>query len=591
MKALLQAGPTGRVPHKMRKWRMGLGLLIAAAASGFMAGAEPAQLNLQHRWLYVQRNLEIDADVETTITLLERAAMAGYNGLVLQDRNFMQWDTLAPNYLANAHKVLDACRRLKMEFIPHIFPIGYSQSLLAHDPNLAEGLPVMDAPFVVRNGSLVPADDPVRILNGGFEEYQGNTPAGWSDVAMPDKISFMDTDVKFEGKASLRMQDIRANDPQSGNASAAQLLKLRPFSYYHVSVAVKTQDFEAARSVRLQPMGAGSVNLNYFEPNVQKTQDWRRADIVFNSLEFSEITLRLIVSGDRGGKIWWDDVRIEPAGLVNVLRRDGTPLRVTSEDGKTVYQEGRDFGAVRDPKFFNGPQPGRFSIWHEAPSVPVPAGSALKEGQKVFFSYFHPTAVHSEQIMCCMAEPKVYELLKWQAEQTCKNLQPDGYFMAHDEMRCQGWDESCARTKMTPGQLLAENVKRCVGILGAADPGKPIYVWSDMFDPYHNARKPGRYYLVKGDGPWYGSWEGLPKEVTVVSWHVHERGRLESLKHFAALGNKQILAGYYDANPALIRPWLNEAAQVEGVVGAMYTTWRNNYADLEKFAAELGPPR
>ena len=36
--------------------------------------------------------------------------------------------------------------------------------------------------------------------------------------------------------------------------------------------------------------------------------------------------------------------------LVNVLRREGCPLTVTSEDGKTTYVEGRDFEPVRDPK-------------------------------------------------------------------------------------------------------------------------------------------------------------------------------------------------------------------------------------------------
>jgi hypothetical protein len=25
--------------------------------------------------------------------------------------------------------------------------------------------------------------------------------------------------------------------------------------------------------------------------------------------------------------------------------------------------------------------------------------------------------------------------------------------------------------------------------------------WSDMFDPFHNAKKTGEYYSVKGDGP------------------------------------------------------------------------------------------
>ncbi len=41
---------------------------------------------------------------------------------------------------------------------------------------------------------------------------------------------------------------------------------------------------------------------------------------------------------------------MEPAGLVNVVRRDGAPLRAASADGQIVYQEGRDFQNARDPK-------------------------------------------------------------------------------------------------------------------------------------------------------------------------------------------------------------------------------------------------
>ena len=63
--------------------------------------------------------------------------------------------------------------------------------------------------------------------------------------------------------------------------------------------------------------------------------------------------------------------------------------------------------------------------------------------------------------MCCMAEPKVYEILRWQLAQVHKHLQPDGYFLQHDEIRVQGWDESCRRTGKTPGELLAENVRKC----------------------------------------------------------------------------------------------------------------------------------
>ena len=183
--------------------------------------------------------------------------------------------------------------------------------------------------------------------------------------------------------------------------------------------------------------------------------------------------------------------------------------------------------------------------------------------------------------------PKVYDILNWQIAQVKKHLSPDGYFMQHDEIRVQGWDEACLRRKLTPGEILADNAKRCTAIIRKANPGKDIYVWSDMFDPFHNAKKTGRYYLVRGDGPWYGSWKGLDKDVIVVNWHGHAKGRAESLKHFASRGHKQILAGYYDGPPERIAAWLKDAAAVDGVIGVMYTTWRQNYDDLEKFAEQL----
>jgi hypothetical protein len=120
---------------------------------------------------------------------------------------------------------------------------------------------------------------------------------------------------------------------------------------------------------------------------------------------------------------------------------------------------------------------------------------------------------------------------------------------------------------------------------------RPIYVWSDMFDPHHNAGKTGRYYLVRGDGPWYGSWRGLDKDIVVVNWNSAPEKRSDSMKHFAGLGIRQILAGYYDGPVAAIDGWLRDSDQVKGIEGVMYTTWRSNYDDLENFAAELQQPR
>ena len=42
------------------------------------------------------------------------------------------------------------------------------------------------------------------------------------------------------------------------------------------------------------------------------------------------MNLYLGIWGGRRGKIWWDDVRLGPGGLVNIVRRDSAPLRATS---------------------------------------------------------------------------------------------------------------------------------------------------------------------------------------------------------------------------------------------------------------------
>ncbi|MAE61127.1 MAG: hypothetical protein CMJ49_07205 [Planctomycetaceae bacterium] len=227
-------------------------------------------------------------------------------------------------------------------------------------------------------------------------------------------------------------------------------------------------------------------------------------------------------------------------------------------------------------------------MWHEPPVMTLPEGSRIRDGQTVSVDYYHTAMIYRKQVMCCLSEPKLYEILQWQIEHVRRNLAPDGYFMMHDEMRVQGWDASCVGTGLTPGELLADSVGKCTAIIKQQDAGKPIYVWSDMFDPHHNAAATGRYYLVKGDGPWHGSWKGLDKDVIIVNWNSRPASRLNSLRHFAQLGHRQILAGYYDVPVERIDGWLEDARKVEGVMGVIYTTWQQRYDDLEAFSRRLG---
>ena len=372
------------------------------------------------------------------------------------------------------------------------------------------------------------------------------------------------------------MENIGATDPANGHGRVMKTIEVNPWRQYRLTVWIKTRDFETPQNVRAAIL-TEERPLLHSSWQIEKTQDWTQYHVVFNSLNFQQVRVYLGVWGGKKGTIWWDDAQVEEVGLLNVLRREGCPLSVRGEDG-TAYEEGRDFQTVRDEKLGVVPWDGEYDTAHDAPTMRLTANSRLKNGQKLRVSFYSVIPVENGQVGCCLSDPKVYELLRDNIQRVNKLLSPPIFFMSHDEMRQANWCQTCQKREMTPGQLLADNVKRCTQLIRDVSPNAEIFVWSDMFDPHHNAHD--NYYLVNGS--WAGSWEGLPKDVVIANWNFDERQK--SLPWFAALGNRQILAGYYDDSPQRIRTWLDDARDIKGIDGVMYTTWQNRYDDLEAFA-------
>jgi hypothetical protein len=99
-----------------------------------------------------------------------------------------------------------------------------------------------------------------------------------------------------------------------------------------------------------------------------------------------------------------------------------------------------------------------------------------------------------------------------------------------------------------------------------------------MFDPYHNAR--GDYYLVDGD--FTGSWEHVPKDVTMVVWGGEPRPK--DLHFFDGHGFHTVAACYYDADDLNgVKAWLQAARDVPLLDGFMYTPWEKKYTLLPAF--------
>lgn len=132
-------------------------------------------------------------------------------------------------------------------------------------------------------------------------------------------------------------------------------------------------------------------------------------------------------------------------------------------------------------------------------------------------------------------------------------------------------------------QILGDTVTRQHAMIRAANPQAQVYVWSDTFDPNHNAV--AKYYLI--DGSFEGTWDYIPKDLIIGCWNMDERD--QCLGFFSKRGHRTLAAAYYDADDLEnSKDWLRSLDQTPGATGIMYTTWENKYGLLGAFG-DLSP--
>ncbi|MFM7055858.1 MAG: hypothetical protein ACKO2P_02935 [Planctomycetota bacterium] len=530
-------------------------ILLPFLLQGFSVATASAQT--LERWIYASSNLLIPEQLQRLEELMREAAPLGYTHLLLADSKFSRLHELDERYFRNVARLRETAAQLGIKLVPAVFPVGYSNSLLAQNPNLAEGLPVRGALFEVQ---------------GGVAQVQADPPVALPSTADRLAWTFVDDILQADGDA------LRAENPRGRNCRMMQTLKVSPWRHYHVSVRVKTEDFRGQPQIQVLEPETGR-RLCFTNLHVQRTQDWTVQHVTFNSLGNSSVNIYIGAWGAAGGRLWLSNPAIDECGLLNVLRRPGTPLEIRlGGDPDSVLQEGRDFEPVADPGLGMVPYRGEYEVFHESPGIRMRGPWA--EGTRLRVSWYHPHVVYNEQVCGCVTEPEFQELLRQQAVAMERLFPETDRMMSHDEWRVLGWDESFRRTGLTPGQVAADNLRFCVRQLQSLNPRRRIAVWSDMFDPHHNAID--HYYLVNGDLA--GSWEGLTRDVMVVNWNFGVRD--ESLRFFADRGHRQLLAGFYDADAGQIGEWLKVVREqkIQGVVGVMYTTWKQDYSQLREFA-------
>jgi len=604
--------------------------------------------NIGEKWVYITMSFFLEDEIERMIGVMRQAKAAGATHIQLNDYQFGMLSELPPYFFRNVRRFKAVADELGLVLVPAVCSIGMSGRYLYHDPNLADGLPVKDVRFVVKGGK---ADvDPTlapKIANAGFDRLEGEGFAGWRIVEPAGKRIFhVDTKVRNLSQnpirasagcetagrrcssSTMRSQGIAsssrlARQPlarpradragfeidsrRGGNASlratrpddsevdedsyygVMQTIAVKPFHLYRVVFHVKAEDTRRDdHPIRAVGSRDGRL-LSYQYVPIKAGQDWTRHTLVFNSLDYDKVDL-YVGCWPLSGTLWFDDVSIEPVGLLNVLRREYTPLKVTSADGKTVYHELIDFKYVEDRKLGRAPSRGDFMMSsrgtfdavHEPPLIELTANSRIRDGEIILVSFYSPAIIYvKQQVTTSMSDPRVIEMLDDEFRRVHELFNSGAYFLGHDEIRSGGWEEQPGGAHLTPGQLLADQISKIVKFARKYAPDARLHIWSDMFDPNHNAKQ-----LAKGEhryfanGSWYGSWEGLPSDVWIHNWHWTAEG----LKWFADRGHRQIMSLNFDSGPlSAMDEILERVKRTPNVGGYQFTTWGKTYDNLPEF--------
>ena len=548
-------------------------LTLWLVSAGFLFSAKGKVY--PHRWVYVAcENFDKIAQ-DKVRRIAKQCSEHDINGIVLSGA-IERLDLDSPY----AHKVVNEIRRITKQYgldlIPQIMNVGYNAFMLTHDKNLAEGLPVKDALFVAGAGEARHVPDPeVSLVNGGFEKFDGDNVQGYSFPYTDYQVAFKDGKVFKEGKYSLRFENFGKN---RNDGRLIQTVNLKPYRIYRISFWVKTEDLDPSNPFgsgrfRVEALGDGERRLSFFDPQVPSATDWRKVCVGFNSKNYESVTISLGVYGGRTGRFWLDGLKLEEVGLINLLRRPGAPLVVKNEQSGVVYEEGCDYERTEDIML-------NFLFDHEGPNIKLLTGSRIKQGMRLRVSWYQGTAIYQGQTPICMSEPAVHQIWKKQARLYQEVFQTDMYFLNTDELRIAASCQACKKRGMSAPEILGDCVNRQVRIIREVNPNAKLFIWSDMFDLYHNANERDYYYLVDED--FYGTWNYIPKDITMVCWN--HRTRDKGLEHFSKLGFKTLAAAYYDRDDLdNVATWLESLDKTDGAVGIMYTTWLEKYDLLEQF--------
>jgi hypothetical protein len=542
--------------------------------------------------VHIAANLVVDP-ADSLLRIVDRAKANGANTVIYSDSKLNIYGingTAGNKWDSEMVKFVSGVKSRGMDLRLMTISMGFGGAVIASDPNLTTGYPIVDQKMIANNGVLTPMSSS-NLVNGGFENYSGNTVTGTFQDAIGQR-TFVDTNIKRSGNASFRAE---GKDGQPSRLITT--FGVKPFHQYTFTCWIKTNNLSADNLLVIlrdnnnldRNLSNLSISLprtdgtrSYFNRPNNLTIDWTEVRIAFNSLNATTVNLGLSVFGGRSGTIWWDDVAIIDSPFLNWINRDDLPVSISNTNGQAI-RFGTDVQLPVDPKLGQIGYAGNYGTNHAAPVVNILNENTVKQGDTVKVSGYHAMVTASGQISCSWNSPAVYNRMRQIHAKLQTDFQPDGYLLNYSEIRTGGWEPSDLQYG-TSGAALAASLRRAYTDLFEVAPNAKHYFWSDMIDPNHNAR--ANYYQINNTLD--QSWVTLDtSRVTLATWWEGSKiidTAPRSLAFFSNLGFKQVVGAFYDEDVTTnYNSWQGAATGVDKVEGSIYATWIDDFSKLEAF--------
>jgi hypothetical protein len=228
-------------------------------------------------WFFLHSYLNSQVAVQQAETTIDRAAAAGYSGVVMWDSgiNFLQYSWWDPSYMK---QVIQHGHAEGLAVVPLVAPYGHSYDELLENPNLAEGEQVVGTQFKVdpAGKTLQVVNSFSGLVNGGFESGQ----AGWFGYGDPG--ASVDNTMTHSGSAAALIH----NAP--GNCRLSQSFAVQPWRQYHMRMFYRTQGFSGYAQVEVFADGKLAYNRVNQPLSLSNTQGWTQwLSVVFAGPAYS----------------------------------------------------------------------------------------------------------------------------------------------------------------------------------------------------------------------------------------------------------------------------------------------------------------